>query len=56
MILSLMHLVLHGFWHFKALIDWVVFKQSCLRIPVVLPVVPGFFLLFAVMVIVSCNH
>lgn len=34
----------------------MILEQTCLWVPVVLSVVPGFLLLITVVMVVSCNH
>ena len=48
--------MLNSFWHLKAFIDWMVLEQTCLWVPMVLSVLPGFLFLITVVMVVSCNY
>ena len=55
-IFSLVHFMLNCLWHLPALVDWVVFKESCFWIPVIFSMAPCFLLLVTVVMIMLSNN
>ena len=55
-VFALMHFMLKCLWHLPALVDWMVFKESCFWIPVILTMAPCFFLLITVVMVMFSNY
>ena len=55
-VFTLVHLVLKCLRHLPALVNWMVFKESCFWIPVIFSMAPCFFLFVTVMMVMLSNY